>query len=229
MRWTGFYIGGGGGLSIINYKGLSSGTFDADGIGIGAPVNFASPFDNDQASAFGTVQIGYDRQLPANFLVGVFADYDFNNDSGTASMASIRSAPVMLSALRGRRHVDHSWTVGGRLGYLVNPSLLFYGLAGWTHADLHVSGIFGELAGAPLVAFSAKDELDALTVGGGIETLLRPGLSLKVEYRFTDLGGLSAATPLTTLGPAGGTGGATTKIDTEAQTVRAVLTWRPQW
>ena len=230
--WSGFYIGGGVGAGFLNYSGGTNGTFDA---ATATPLTFDAlglSVDNDQDLFFGTAQIGYDRQLPSDFLIGVFADYDFNNDTETrfsgVTPLTISGAPGDTLSFAGQADIDNTWTIGGRLGYLVNPSLLVYGLVGWTHTDLTVEGTFStDVVGGTPVSFTAKDDLDALTVGGGVETMLRPGLSLKFEYRYTDLDGLSAATALDLLAGAGSDGAATTNIDTDIHTVRAVLTWRP--
>ena len=81
--WTGFYLGAGGGLGFIKYNGGTSGTFDVDTTTPPGADAFAFPLDNDEGGFFGTAQLGYDRQFASQFLIGVFADYDFNNDMGT--------------------------------------------------------------------------------------------------------------------------------------------------
>jgi outer membrane immunogenic protein len=232
--WTGFFIGGGGGLGVVNYGGGTAGAFDAPG-GAAALDAFAFPLDNDQGNFFGTVQLGYDRELPSRFVFGIFGDYDFNDDSGTA-FDGITALPLGGTlgdtlSFAGTAEVDNSWTIGGRLGFLATPGTLIYGLVGWTHADLTVNGAFtfapAGVPGAPLT-FSAEEDIDAVTVGAGVETMLGRGLTLKFEYRYTDLDGLSVVSDLTAIG--GGAGStATTSVDSDLHTVRAVLTWRPNW
>ncbi len=60
----------------------------------------------------------------------------------------------------------NAWTFGGRAGFLVNSSTLLYGLVG--RSQLRIDGM---------------GETNGLAIGGGIETLLRPDVSVALEYR----------------------------------------------
>jgi outer membrane immunogenic protein len=78
------------------------------------------------------------------------------------------------------------WTIGGRLGYLTSPNTLVYGLLGYTEASfsdptLSISGFTTATVSAKLPALSGW------STGFGIETLLASNLSLKAEYRYTEL------------------------------------------
>jgi outer membrane immunogenic protein len=79
--------------------------------------------------------------------------------------------------------VNHTWNVGGRLGFLVTPDVLLYGVGGYTRASIYNS---------IQVPYGPKlDDFDSpkgYFVGGGGEMKLRKGLSLKVEYRYADYG-----------------------------------------
>lgn len=228
-QWTGFYLGLGGGGGVADYGGNIDGALE---VGIIVPLltAFSDDYDNTDAFGFGTVQLGYDRELPSRFVIGVFADYDFNSSSSDAS-ESVVSIGLLGGLLTSSTSIEmeDSWTIGGRLGYLVTPATMIYGLAGWTHSEISVDGSFttDDLVGLATVSFSDEEELDALTVGVGVETLLRENLSLKVEYRYTDLGGFDTSTGLGLLPLV--TELASLDFDTEVHTVRAVLTWRPNY
>src|SRR5690606_24203080 len=71
------------------------------------PTLQASSNDTDW-SAFGTVQVGYDRLIQNRFLLGAFADLDFYNDSH-ASFSSEKKK----NWLTGDVEREHSWTIGG--------------------------------------------------------------------------------------------------------------------
>src|SRR5690606_5161072 len=79
---------------------------------------------------FGTVQVGYDRLLSDRILVGAFADFDFYRDS------------ILELHKKGHDHIkgevdrENMWTVGGRVGLLVTPRILIYGLAGYSSMKL---------------------------------------------------------------------------------------------
>lgn len=231
--WSGFFIGGGVGGGIVNYSGSAAGTFDAATASPASTTAFAFPFDNDEGAFFGTAQLGYDRQLGSTFLVGLFADYDLNADmetsfSGTVDVTASGAAGNLSVA--GTAEVDNSWTLGARLGFLLRPQTLVYGLAAWTHTNLDVSGTYStDIGGGTPVAFRSEEELNALTVGAGIETMLRPGVSLKFEYRYTDLDGLAVVSDLALAAGVNSGGTGTVRADADLHTVRAVLTWRPNF
>ena len=147
---------------------------------------------NDDAwKVFGTVQVGYDRLISDRILIGAFADYDFYPDGDESSFGSTKHA-----SLSGDLHRDGVWTVGGRLGVLVRPDLLVYGLGGFSRMNQNgeVTAAF-DGPGYPKLPTSVTlkaGDLDGWTVGGGIETKLDridKRLSLKFEYRYSQFEG----------------------------------------
>ena len=162
--WTGFYLGVGGGGAMTNddlklsdtYKNKSRKNSSAEVKGLGGE------------GGFGSVQVGYDRQF-GGFVAGVFFDYDFDSVNGDISITD-----------NGKTHkaswsLNDSWSAGGRLGYLVNPSTLAYALAAYTEADYSLpKGL-------------SNPTRDGYTVGGGLETKLGGNWFVKAEYRFTQL------------------------------------------
>jgi outer membrane immunogenic protein len=156
-NWTGIYIGVGGGGGAVNHDiKASAGSLSGELNGLGGD------------GGFGTVEVGYDRQF-GRFVAGIFFNYDFTsigtklNASGDGSF----SASYDLDSL---------WSVGGRLGYLVNPSTLAYVLGAYTQASFSVS---------PSNSFVHDKDYSGFSVGGGLETALGGSWFLKAEYRFT--------------------------------------------
>jgi outer membrane immunogenic protein len=150
--WTGFYIGVGGGGGAVNHdiKVNVDGYRVAEINGLGGE------------GGLGTVEAGYDRQF-GRFVAGVFFNFDFTSIS------------TSINVLGGgvKADLDNMWTLGGRVGYLVNPDTLAYVLAGYTQANFSLpSGIRG-------------DNPSGFSVGGGLETKLDGHWFLKAEYRFT--------------------------------------------
>ncbi len=168
QSWTGFYLGAGGGGGATNSDlkataniGELAGSAEANGLG--------------GMGGFGTVQVGYDRQLDRRFVVGAFFDYDFASiDSKLSAGLSVLNTPLIN--VGAAFNLTDSWTVGGRAGYLVNPSTLVYGLAGYTEAHFDL----------PKDAHNST--FTGWTAGAGIETSLSGPWYLKGEYRFTQLG-----------------------------------------
>jgi outer membrane immunogenic protein len=156
--WTGFYAGIGVGGGAVNHDGTASfGGLSGELNGIGGE------------GALGTVQVGYDYQLDHHFVVGVFADFDFTD---ITSSARISLGGTSLSA---SGDLNDMWSVGGRVGYLVNSNTLAYVLASYTEADFSFPH--------PLT----NSTFSGYSVGGGLETRLGGNWFLKGEYRFTQL------------------------------------------
>jgi len=73
-NWTGLYVGAGLGYGLFDVESRSTISGVAGGV-----------FPNGDAGGrgwLGTVQVGYDAQL-ANFVVGLFGDYDWSRIKGT--------------------------------------------------------------------------------------------------------------------------------------------------
>lgn len=70
-------------------------------------------------------------------------------------------------------------TVAGRLGYLVTPDTLAYGLLGYTWTDFEgtLTSEFEPANG------SYSFDVEGLTFGGGVKTRLTSNLTGKLEYR----------------------------------------------
>ncbi len=161
VSWTGFYIGvGAGGLGVNNdvkasltpiYNYVNDPSVELDGLGA--------------EGVFGTVQVGYDRQY-GNIVGGIFFDYDFADASSDLKLNGQKIASITLNDM---------WSVGGRLGYLLNSSTLAYFLAAYTQANFDLpAGLKG-------------NDPSGYTLGGGLETKLGGNWFLRAEYRFTQL------------------------------------------
>ncbi len=162
--WTGFYLGVGAGGGFVNND-------------IKGSVNpFASAELNGASSegAFGTVQVGYDRQF-GRFVGGVFFNYDFGDDISTNANLNLGNVNVANASIK----LDDSWAVGGRLGYLVNNDTLVYGLAAYTEGDFKYSANIGP------DSVSKTFTPSGYSVGAGIETKLGGNWFLRGEYRFS--------------------------------------------
>ena len=190
--WSGLYIGAGGGVSRVD----RSSRVDTDvtkqkekchwvyvdhkwqcdwkDYGPSYTKHFESLFGDEDWKGFGTIQVGYDHLLGTHLLIGAFADVDIyfggEDDQGH-------------KYLDGSFDINHTWNVGGRLGFLVTPKLLLYGVGGYTQAgidnSIHVPW------GPKLDDF---DNPKGWFVGGGGEVKLHHGVSLKLEYRYADYG-----------------------------------------
>ena len=189
--WSGLYIGLGGGASRvdrssrvdtdvtkqkekchwkhdkdINKGKPSKGHCEWEEWGKPYTQHFQSLFSDDETKGFGTVQVGYDHLLGHHLLIGAFADVDLyfgDDDQGF--------------------DLNHTWNIGGRLGVLVAPKLLLYGVGGYTQAG--IDNAVHNPYGPKLDDF---DNPRGWFAGGGGEVKLHRGVSLKLEYRYADYG-----------------------------------------
>ena len=193
--WSGLYIGGGGGVSRVDRSGSleTKRTKELDYCKAGHidyvkwkfvcdywknifshTKYFDDSVTGEDWDGFGTVQVGYDHLLGSHLLIGAFADVDiyFGGESEHADKFFKESFEL-----------NHTWNVGGRLGALVTPNFLLYGVGGYTQAGFSKSI---EVSHGPKL-----DDFDSAKgwfVGGGGEVKLHRGVSLKLEYRYADYG-----------------------------------------
>jgi outer membrane immunogenic protein len=238
--WTALHIGIGGGYGAALHDGSS----EVDGglgfiSGGGTGFFLGDSFDDmGDRSGLLTVEAGFDWQASDRFVLGILGDFtwtNFDSNSDAASCVSNIGEDGFCVGSFTNVDVDNMWTIAGRFGFLSSPSTLWYGLAGWTrvNADARTRVLIGEdLDFVDAIDFSAgKDgHLDGFTVGAGVESMLTEALSLKLEYRFTDLGDFNYDGGGGGAGPGdigGGGAGIDVEIDdTTIQTIRAVLSWR---
>jgi len=159
--WTGFYVSGG-----IGYGLWTAETRTTDP----APLLDALPLVQTHGGNgwLGRVGGGFDYQFNERIVAGLFADFDFSSIKGTIS-----DPRVSLSAdIKQTR----SWSVGGRAGWLINPSLLSYFTAGYAEA---------RFSSGTMVPFTGTSAFSGYTtpafsrggwfLGGGAETALGGG------------------------------------------------------
>ncbi len=176
--WTGCYVGGGGGYDMWNQENQ---------LYVNGPPLIPFPgspsVTNGGRGYFGTVQGGCDYQLPMaswNLVVGAFADYDFASAKGNVAI------PFPFSNFAGQEKLSSQWSIGGRAGVLITPSLLTYFVGGYTEATF--DGVNFTILGIPTL-YTDKNTYKGYFLGAGDEYALNfmPGLFWKTEYRFSDL------------------------------------------
>jgi len=195
--WTGFYVGlnigggwaaNGGNNSFLPY---SDTTFPIGSTPFpGASPNlFFLPGGGTTATNTGGVvggaQAGYNYQFGNSFVIGAEADIqgtsitggNQGNFAGAYTSPYPRSATGLLTPLvtGNGGNIGLPWfgTVRGRAGYLVTPTLLLYGTAGFAYGNVEV--------------FQRSNTSTGWTAGGGAEWLFAPHWSAKVEYLYVDL------------------------------------------
>jgi len=126
---------------------------------------------------FGELTIGYDYQFSPRFLVGAFADVNYGNIGPELSVAGGGLIEADLTNTLG-------FDVGGRVGYVLNPTTLGYVLAGYSWQRFELEG---SLLGG-FIPFEFEEERDGYTVGVGMETVVTGNWTIKGEYRYAYYG-----------------------------------------
>ena len=169
----------------------------------------------------GRVGGGCDYQIDSRWVIGAFADYDFMNLRGTFNESFFGDL--------GNEKETGAWSVGGRIGYLVTPSLLTYFDGGYTQARFSQINLF-TAAGAPLLTplDIASHTYNGWFIGGGAEYNLGwlPGLFWRNEIRYAsyqaaDLPVVFTATGVPTIGA--------DHVKKYVQTYTSSLVWRFNW
>jgi outer membrane immunogenic protein len=178
-NWTGCYIGGG-----LGYGWSSSESRQVDPV---TGTVLVTEGDTAGKGWLGQVGAGCDYQFAGplgNWVVGILGDYTFSDVKGDHI-----GAPATLTV--GSLKEDYSWAVGGRVGYLVNPTFLTYFNAGYTQTHFKSTTYFDNGSGGALGA-SAGTFLQGATyngwfLGSGFEYSMSflPGLFWKTEYRYS--------------------------------------------
>lgn len=174
--------------------------------------NITGAFPTSFASPIGGGQIGYNFAPGGPFLLGAEADIDgagassltTSSRQANAFYAGGATIDTLTTTLEDSKSLDWLGTLRGRAGWMATPDLLAYatgGLAfGGVEADTRASQSWIDPAAGPLSASNStvaighySNTLVGWTLGGGVEWMFAPGLSLKGEYLFYDLGSVNFA------------------------------------
>ena len=187
--WTGFYLGAGGGLAwadlnidhkrcVLDYDGKSCDPY--------FDVVEREFEDSTDAGGVGIVQGGFDYQIGQYYVTGIGASWTFGDILGDNDHRFHDDEFGFDS------HFDHNnkslVDVYWRAGFTPLPNLLVFGLAGWTFADLESNFRVRDDEGEDIFHNNDSFNANGPTVGIGLEWQFADWpLSLRTEYRFTDL------------------------------------------
>jgi outer membrane immunogenic protein len=201
--WTGAQVGGQGGVSPMSQGFAEPGAYLFP-FTCGSSLCSETPFSftGNKTSATGGGFIGYRVQM-GTMVVGI--EGDANAKSASSSYTYTDSNTYRAETFTGSVKQGADGSIRGRLGFLVTPSVLVYGTGGVAFGS--VSGSFGysahEIDGFGFASATGGGSWSTTrtgaTGGAGVEALITQSLTLRLEYRYTDLGRFSETVPISTV------------------------------
>lgn len=165
FNWTGLYAGGQAGY----------GWGDIESVALwGQTVGASESFSYGPSGVVGGLHLGFNRQSD-RLVVGIEADIEASDVSG--------SGPGTFGAIHSAS-IDWVGSLRGRLGFTAGRSLLFV-TGGVAYAGVSLE----QYTGTGLAPFSGDSFSKAgWTVGAGLEHMIMPRVTARIEYRYLDLG-----------------------------------------
>ena len=154
------------GLYIGAQAGYDKNAVHVDGSGV--------HINNKSDLAYG-VMAGLDLKVSPNIVAGVEADMSLNSNDFNFSDGT--------TIIDGK--AKRTFSVTGRLGYLLADRILFYGRAGYANESFRFSDSVS----------TTKHNFDGFKYGGGVEVGLLPNLGVRLEYTRTNYN--DGAAPIT--------------------------------
>lgn len=199
--WSQIYVGGGVGADAVTLdasitSAVSTDVLELDGLGGG---DFGA-----------SIRVGADLQVSSLFVLGVFANYDWSNIDTKASLSASDGAGTTEDYAATLLDVQYAWALGGRVGFIISPATLAYGLAGYTRVafddpsigyETRFNGVLVDSNGAAL----NMPTFSGIVFGGGFEHKLTNTVSVWGEYRQSRLGeeriGVASSDAIVSLDP----------------------------
>ncbi len=186
--WTGSYAGVQFGTVVTSDEGIFSlSPFPAGGA-------LATAFSPSPA----VPDAGFFGEAASGNIAGLHYGYDWQNGSMVyGAVASLFSTDIS-DKQQGKsrtpavytieRSLDTYATLGGRLGYLVQPATLIYGTAGLAMGQVDFA-YSQPGSGAATTTSGGQDSEVGYAVGFGVENRVTERVSIGLEYSYVNLGG----------------------------------------
>jgi outer membrane immunogenic protein len=214
--WTGFYVGGTVGgiftnnsvdVATTNTANNISGNLSPLGLTAG-PASAAAATGSvgtGWSSLVGGVEVGYNWQFAATWLLGLEADIQgIAGSGGPSALSNVVPRDAVhfpgdnyTATISATDKVDWLGTVRGRLGFLVTPTWLIYGTGGLADgsASSSTSITGGETPNTGATNIAGAGSLSSTrvgwTAGAGAEYMFLPNWTVKAEWLHYDLGSVS--------------------------------------
>jgi outer membrane immunogenic protein len=236
-NWTGFYVGGelGGEWGQTNWTTTSTSDFP----GTIVDASFRRNYDPSGFRAGGYA--GYNWQI-TNWVVGLEGSGAWTNN--TASAAGIPGCSISCAGTPGPgldvSSVKMGWdaSVRARVGYLVTPSLLFYGTGGVAWQAIQTTGLCQHSSADPVCSSAIGNPIDiqtnskvltGWTVGGGVDAKIYGNWLLRGEYRYSSFGTFNGVLPFNSSGAAPGADFVRYNLSVKTQVATVGLAYKFDW
>ena len=158
-----------------------------------ASGSFPTSLSPSEHGFTGGGQVGYNWELPSNWVVGIEADLQA---SGMKDSDTQGRTPQFFdeTSTTVSKKVEWFGTVRGRAGYLVNPDWLIFATGGIAYGKTNLGfSVTDVTSGCIANATICTDQNDSgvhfgWTAGAGVEAMLASNWSVKAEYLYVDLG-----------------------------------------
>jgi len=165
LAWNSMYAGMQGGYSWG----------DAESDALWGPVGAVENFSYKPEGATGGFHFGVSHRYQ-NVVIGLETDFEFGEIKGSG-VGDVNAVHTL--------DIDWMGSLRGRIG-ITEQNTLLYLTGGLAYANIATSQ--AEFNGNPIPFVSHEDVRTGWTVGGGVEQLIAPQITARLEYRYTDFG-----------------------------------------
>lgn len=207
FTWTGAYVGFNFGYTWTADRGIylgSANLYDNSAFALG-PASALGATNAVSARLDGFLlggQAGYNWQFDDKWIVGVEGDVAGAGVRGGGYAPSIVAAPggYAVTSATLKRNLEYLGTARGRLGYALTPYLMTYVTGGFAFGGVDATALVRQTL-VPSILYADPGKADLYknlagwTAGAGGEIALGRNTSVKLEYLYYDLGGVSLSSP----------------------------------
>jgi len=213
VNWGGPYVGLGIGADWGSLHGNAAAAGTPAGAVAGSPAvpgSIVGLHSHNDTTVTGGGQLGYNYQLPNNFVLGVEGDIRGGGPSNGTTLGALPAGfPNFVPGDHFSASSDWNASIRGRVGYAWDRFLV-YGTGGVAFGNVNMTANYATrtVGGVTVPGYSVSDSglMIGPTVGGGVEYSVTPNISVGGEYRYSDYG--NETLHIGPLASASGTGGA---------------------